>query len=154
MSLKPDRDVLQSDISFFCNQTASRGGIVCFSTAGSGVAMDQANAAIQYKTSASGGKPVGLLLNDVVNLDLTRQKANVHKDEVQLGSKVTIMTKGWVVTDYLTSGITVSAGDPAYMAAEGRITNVNAGAVATPVVGGFLSTKDEDGFAKVSINLP
>ena len=154
MSLKPDRDPVQTDISFFCNQTASRGGIVCFSTAGSGVAMDQAAAAVQYKTSASGGKPVGILLNDVVNLDLTRQKANVHKDEVQLGSKVTIMTKGWVVTDYLTSGITVSAGDTAYMAAEGRITNVNAGAVATPVVGAFLSTKDEDGFAKVSVNLP
>lgn len=154
MSLKPDRRQLHDDISFFCNQTATRGGIVSFLTAGSGNAMDQAEAVVEYKASASGSKPVGILLNDVVNLDLTRQKSNSHKDEVQLGSKVTVLMKGWVVTDHLTSGITVSAGDPAYNGTDGRITNVNAGAIATPIVGVFLSKKDEDGFAKVSINLP
>lgn len=154
MSIKPDRRQLHDDISFFCNQTATRGGVVSFLTAGSGVAMDQAEAVVEYKAVASGGKPVGILLNDVVNLDLTRQKQNVHKDEVQLGSKVTVLMKGWVVTDSLTAGITVAAGDPAYVNASGQITNVNAGAIATPLVGVFLSKKDEDGFAKVSINLP
>jgi hypothetical protein len=148
MALKPDRSTSFDDISFFCNQTAERGGIVAYATVGSGVSMDDG------KTAASGNKPLGLLLNTVVNLDLTRQKMNSHKDEVQKGSKVTIRQHGWVVTDYLTSGITVSAGDPAYMGNEGRITNVNAGAVATPIVGQFMSKKDEDGFAKVFINLP
>ena len=154
MAIKGDRRQLNDDVSFFCNQTASAGGIMCFNTAGSGVALDQTEAAVHYKTSASGGKPAGLLLNAVVNLDLTRQKANSHKDEVQLGSKVTLLTQGWVVTDYLQSGITVLAGESAYLGLDGRITNANTGAAASPKVGGFLSVKDEDGFAKVSINLP
>jgi hypothetical protein len=154
MALKPDRDVQSQDITFFCNDTtASRGGVVCISTAGSGIAMDQANAVVTYKAVPSGGKPMGILLNDVVNLDLTRQKQNVHKDEVQSGSKVTLVTRGWVVTDQVYPGITVSAGDTAYLQHSGKLTNVSIGAVASPAVGMFTSTKDEDGYAKVFINL-
>ena len=54
----------------------------------------------------------------------------------------------------LVSGITVSAKDRAYLGGDGRITNVNTGSIASPAVGVFLSGKDEDGFATVSINLP
>lgn len=152
MALRPDRIHIDSRIDHFMTQTADRGGIVAVKTAGSGVAMDQSQQEVYYATDPSGVEPVGLLTCDVVDLDLTRQHINFHKEEVQKGGKVTVWTKCQVTTDYLASGITVSAGDPAYLAAEGRISNDDAlGGVR---VGSFDSTKDEDGFAKVSINLP
>ena len=97
MALKSDRNELQTDISFFMNETATRGGIVTLSAGGSGAALDQGAALVTY-TAASCGVPMGVLLNDMVSLDLTRQHINFHKDEVQKGGKVTILRKGWVVT--------------------------------------------------------
>ena len=85
MALKTDRSTLQTDISFFLNEAATRGGIACLSTGGSGAAMDQGAALDTYPANPSGKIPVGLLLNDMVNIDLTRQHLNQHKDEVQKG---------------------------------------------------------------------
>lgn len=150
MALKSDRVEAYTDISFFCNDTtAERGGIMVFSTVGSGVAMDDSNAVVTYAASQSGKVPAGLLLNDVVNLDLTRQHINWHKDEVQTGSKVTLLRQGQVTTDSIAS-VTIAAGDAAYVGANGDLTNVSTNSVQ---VGRFLSKKDSDGFAKVDINL-
>lgn len=154
MALKPDRRVVDQDISWFCNQVAERGGVVSVDTLGSGISMDQAAALVKYSSSASGARPVGILTSQVVNLDLTRQHLNQHKEEVQLGSKVTILTKGEVTTNHLVSGITVANGDQAYLGVDGRITNSTSGAAANPTIGMFTSKKDEDGYAKVSVNLP
>ena len=87
MALKPDRIELLTDVSFFMSTTAERGGVVSAVTAtsGVGVSMDDGNAVVAYAAVASGAKPVGVLLNDVVNLDLTRQHINWHKDETQVG---------------------------------------------------------------------
>lgn len=153
MALKPDRIQLDSRINYFMNQTAERGGIAVVSTAGSGVAMDSAVSLVEYATTASGKTPVGILMCQVVDIDLTRQKLNPHKEEVQKGGKVTIWNKGQVTTNYLASGITVAAGDKAYLAAEGRITNSNTGAAASPLLGRFETKKDEAGYATVSIDL-
>ena len=100
MALKADRYELQTDISFFYNAgTVTRGGVVVHGTAGSGAAMDQGVNLVEYKAAiAEGSVPVGILLNDVVNKDLTRTHLNQHKDEVQKGGKVTILRKGYVVT--------------------------------------------------------
>jgi len=155
MSLKPDRQPLSYDISFFNNDTtATRGGVVCVSTVGSGSAMDQSAAVVTYAADPSGKSPVGVLLNDVVNLDLTRQHANFYKDEMQTGSKVTIMDKGWVVTDMIYPGTTPAAGNTAFCAHSGLLSPTRHGSGAWPAVGKFLSSKNEDGFAKVSVNCP
>jgi len=160
MALKSDRYEIATDPTFYMNEVGARGGIVSFSTFGSGAALDQAAALVTYAAVASGSKPAGMLLNDMVNLDLTRQHQNYHKDEVQKGGKVTLGTKGWWNTDQITSGITIAVGDRAYLGNGGRITNaITAGGDANgypnnPVVGRFLSKLDEDGFAKVEINLP
>ena len=157
MALKTDRSTLQTDISFFMNETATRGGIACVSTAGSGSAMDQ-GAALVTLTAASGKAPIGILLNDVVNLDLTRQHINQHKDEVQKGGKVTILRKGYVVTNSLSCATAAVAGDPAYSQLDGTIAN--SGCVSDDTgrgsgpIGSFLSSVDEDGYAKVEVNLP
>ena len=153
MALRPDRKIgIGTEISFFMNETATRGIIVSHNTAttGVGAAMDDSNAVVRVPTGTGDGIPAGLLLNDVVNLDLTRQHINWHKDEVQLGGKVTILTNGWVVTDDIVTGQAPVAGSSAYMAASGEIT-VTGG---TYQVGKFLSGKDTDGFAKVAINIP
>jgi hypothetical protein len=150
MALKSDRIELLTDISYFMNTTAERGGVVSAVTSGSGVSMDDANAVVAYADNASGAKPLGVLLNDVVDLDLTRQHINWHKDEMQVGGKVTILRQGQVTTNLLVAGITPSAGAPAYVGNSGLIGTSSTNAVQ---VGSFLSGKDADGYAKVSVNI-
>lgn len=150
MALKPDRVELLTDISFFMNTTAERGGVVsAVAPGGSGVSMDDASAVAAYAASASGAAPLGVLLNDVVNIDLTRQHINWHKDEVQLGGKVTVLRQGQVTTNLVAGS--PAAGADAYVANSGYISTVQAaGAVK---IGQFLSATDSDGYAKVSVNL-
>ena len=156
MALKADRNELDVDISFFYNAgTAERGGVVSIASAGSGAAMDQAGALVAYTAAANDVVPVGILLNDVVNLDLTRQHINWHKDEIQKGGKVSVLKKGYVVTNMITG--TVTAGAAAYLddATAGNLTvkgNVDSGEYQN--VGRFMSIADEDGYVKVEINLP
>ena len=158
MALKTDRSTLQTDISFFLNEAATRGGIACLSTGGSGAAMDQGAALVTYAANPSGKIPVGLLLNDMVNIDLTRQHLNQHKDEVQKGGKVTLLQKGTVVTSNLDGS--PAAGKLAYVGNSGNISASWHGADSSDhtgsakVVGRFLSSVDEDGYAKVYIDLP
>ena len=123
--------------------------------------MDDATAAVQV-ANATNEKPVGLLLNDVVNLDLTRQHINYAKDEVQKGSKVLLLRRGTVVTDQISGTPTIGA--DAYVTRVGTISATAIEGVMTvfdgtiprpitPKVGRFLSTLDADGFAKVEINI-
>ena len=160
MALKPDRVEHLTDLSFFMNETGNRGGIVTFrvSAAASGAAMDDANAKVGYPTGTTAAefgtqnqKPAGLLLNDVVNLDLTRQHINYHKDEVQKGSKVLLLQRGTVVTDQI-SGTPTAAniGATLYFDQDGKL---GVGANASAPVGRLLSIKDADGYAKVSIDI-
>ena len=157
MALKTDRSTLQTDISFFMNEAATRGGVASLSTAGSGASMDNGSALVTYAATCSGVVPMGLLVNDMVNIDLTRQHLNQHKDEVQKGGKVTLLTKGWVVTSNL-EGTDPNGGDLAYLAHSGNLASSNIGGGAhegaSLVVGRFLSDVDEDGYAKVFIDLP
>lgn len=157
MALKADRYELQTDISFFYNAgTATRGGVVLHdTTAGSGAAMDQGANLVKYAAATSASRPVGILLNDVVNKDLTRTHLNQYKDEVQKGGKVTVLRKGYVVTNSITSS-TVNAGDPAYACHvnAGNLRVDSPGSSGVLQVGRFLSGKDADGYAKVEVNLP
>ena len=147
MALKPDRIELLTDISFFMSTTGTRGGVVSISTAstGVGVSMDDADAVVAYASDPSGAYPVGVLLNDVVDLDLTRQHINWHKDEVQKGGKVTVLRNGQVTTNNIDGS--PAPGQIAYVHSGGNLSATQlTGAVA---VGQFLSAKDSDGYAKV-----
>lgn len=161
MALKPLRIHTESNIDAFMNAVAERGGIVSFSSAtASGEGMDQSEFTVAYVANPSGAAPYGVLMNDVVNYDLTRQRLNEHKDEVQLGSKVTVYSKCTVVTNMIYPGQTPAAGDIAYLGHSGYIAStdvVAAGGASTQEnrkIGRFLTRKDQDGYAKVSINLP
>lgn len=150
MALKPDRIEAYTDISFFMNTVGTRGGIVVHATGGSGVSMDDANAVVEYATNQSGTKPAGLLLNDVVSLDLTRQHINWHRDEVQVGSKVTLLRQGQVTTNVVSGTPTIGA--DAYYGVAGVLTPSTTLPGSTKV-GRFLSLKDADGYVKVDINI-
>lgn len=155
MATKPHYNPIDEDITFHLNETATRGVIVSFSTAGSGAALDQGDALATVAASASGQIPLGCLMNDMVDKDLTRQPLNPYKDELQKGGKCTILRKGWVVTDQVSGSPT--KGQKAYLTANGQVTptlSATGGLVATPYVGQFLSTKDEDGYVKLYVDLP
>lgn len=151
MALRPDRDEVITDISYFMNVTAERGLLVVHDSSGSGAALDDSAAYVAVPTgqAPSTTSPAGLLLNDVVNIDQTRQHINYHKDEVQLGGKVCLLRRGWVVTDKISG--TPTAGNKAYYTSAGLFTPTDPGS--GPSVGRFLSKKDVDGFAKVDINI-
>jgi hypothetical protein len=155
MALKADRYEESTDISFFYNEgTATRGGAVVLDAAlASGAAMDQGGNKVKYGTA---GVPVGILLNDVVDKDLTRTHLNQYKDEVQKGGKVTVMTRGWVVTNMIETSIDPAAGEIAYISASeaGDLTNVAPGSSGSLAVGRWMSQKDADGYAKLYVNLP
>lgn len=160
MALRPNRIHIDSQIDYFMDETAERGGVASISTVGSGIAMDQAEQLATYAASVSGTQPLGVLMCDVVDLDLTRQHENWHKEEVQKGGKVTIWNKCTVVTDKIYSGDTITGGEEAYVGASGQFTSDPTGfapvgdSLANYKVGRFLSSKDEEGFAKISVNLP
>jgi hypothetical protein len=164
MALKADRYEESTDISFFYNGAAvSRGGVVVLADLGqaSGAALDQGENLVVYKKATNADVPVGVLLNDVVNKDLTRTHLNQYKDEVQKGGKVTVLTRGWVVTNMIDG--TPKAGDLAFTSHE-NISAHTAGNICTAAemtgasgelcVGRFMSRKDADGYAKVYVNLP
>lgn len=146
MALKPDRVEHLTDLSFFMNSTATRGQIVTHSTEGSGASMDDSSAVVIVATG-TGDLAAGLLLNDVVSLDLTRQHINFAKDEVQKGSKVLLLRRGTVVTDNVAG--TPAAGAKAYFDSSAKITSV----AGSQQIGRFLSKKDADDYAKVEINI-
>lgn len=152
MALKGDRNIVETDISFHMDEVATRGVGVVYSTSGSGAALDQGSAVVTVAADPSGLVPKGILLNDMVNKDLTRETINLHKDEVQKGGKVTLLTMGWAVTDDVTGSPT--AGDGAFLTAAGALTPTEGPDNTTPRLGRFESEIDEDGFAKVSVNLP
>jgi hypothetical protein len=151
MALKPDRYHVESEIAYFCNDVVNRGVILAFGSSGSGAALDQTAAIAALPGAAVGAlRPLGVLMNDMVNIDLTHFHLNYYKDQMPVGGKCTLWKKGWVVTDQVASGVTPVAGDPAYLAPYGQVTN----AAGTPQVGRFLSAKDEKGFVKLEVNLP
>ena len=153
MALRPDRDEHLTDLSFFMNEVTERGIVVCYTSQGSGAAMDDSTAVVAKPANASEAvskHPAGLLLNDVVNLDLTKQHINFAKDEVQKGNKVLLLRRGWVVTNMI-SGTPVF-GEQAYMGTDGNLVTSSQFSAGT-VVGRFLSTKDADGYCKVDINI-
>lgn len=153
MALKSDRYEFQQDISFFyAAGTATRGGVVCHAdTVGSGAAMDQGVNQVAYVQADANSVPVGILLNDVVNKDLTRTHLNTYKNEVQIGGKVTLLRKGYVVTNNVDGN--PAGGDVAYASSvvAGNIANSGDAAQA---IGRFLTSKDADGYAKVEVTLP
>lgn len=155
MALKGDRYEVIQDIRHFMNEVAERGGIATMSTAGSGAAMDQSARLVTYAAQPSGKVPVGILMGDMVDVDLSRYKLNQHKNQSQKGGKVTLLKEGWVTTNMIYPGQSPAGGDKAYVGSSGFITNVGPNSTnAGRQIGEFETSKDEDGYASVYVKLP
>jgi hypothetical protein len=100
------------------------------------------------------------LLDDVVNIDQTRQHINYYRSEVQKGGKVAILTRGWVVTNMFVGSVSITNGNEyLYMGGSGlldtgKVADTVAGSPTQNSVGRLLSKLDQDGYAKVLISLP
>lgn len=156
MALKPDRsrDRSQDDVTWFMNEVAEKGGLAVISTAGSGAALDQSVNLCTYSASPSGKMVVGVLLVDMVDKDLSQTHLNPYNGEVQKGGKVLLNGHCHVHTNMIYPGLTITGGTTAYLGPSGLFQNVYVNDAATPIVGQFLSSKDEDGYCKVRVNVP
>lgn len=147
MALKVYRYVHTETTDFFAPNVMERGGIASLIAPGaSGSAPDNALSTVSYAGNPSGAVPVGVLWNDVVNYDLTRQHINFQRSEVQVNSKVNLIKLGTVVTN-MTSGV-VTVGQ-AYLGPFGTATNTNLSG--TSKVGRFLTVADSDGYSKFEV---
>lgn len=155
MALKGDRFEGEHDIKHFMNEVAEAGGIATLSTAGSGAALDQSANLVTYAAQPSGKSPVGVMLGDMVNKDLTKTHLNQHKHETQKGGKVVLMKRGYVTTNMIYPNQSPAGGDKAYVGGSGYFTNVGPNSLnAGRYVGEFETSKDEDGYASIYVNLP
>jgi len=159
MALKPDRDYnVVTDISHNWSEldaqnTQEKGGVASSESAGSGVGLGQADQVVQYAADPANQIPMGVLLQDVnPPLSTERDYINLHNMEVRPGDPVTLVRKGWVVTDQII-GSAPSAGDTAYLAASGNISTASGAGGVNPVVGRFETTQDSDGFARVYMDI-
>ncbi len=158
MALKPDREYNETtDITnFWTTVAAEKGGCAGVVTQGSGAAMginitDEANV-VGYVANPSGAIAKGILLQTVTAaMSATRDFPNFDNGEIRPSDKCTLVKKGFVVTDMIPAGITPTAGAAAYLAASGYISSTQA--TGAPQVGRFETTKDSNGFARVSIEI-
>lgn len=160
MALKPDREYNEvTDITNFwsTSQTsAEKGGIASISTAGSGAALgvnstDDPNVVL-YAADPSGAIAKGVLIQTVAAaMSTTRDFPNYESDEIRPGDKCTLVKKGFVVTNMIPAAVTPTAGAAAYLAASGYISSTQA--TGAPQVGRFETTKDANGYARISIDI-
>lgn len=143
MALKGKRIQKETHIGKMCSNVAERGYLLIQDT-GDFVKVGTA--------IASGQLVAGMLLEDVVTLDLTNQPSNQYKFEVPVSGMITLAREGEYLTDAIPTGVTIAPFEDAYYAADGKITNVADG-VLDKKVGQWLTAKDADGFALLSLEL-
>jgi len=136
--LKADR-VETTVLNPFCNHTIKRGEIVSAAPDVYGEMVVQ-----PYDSNL----PVqGVALQDVVELDLTRQSIFEHKDSVQQGGKVSVLSHGSLRIGPF-EGV-LKPGDPLYVNDDGHLTSEEN----NRAIGVALSSPDDDGFAAVKISV-
>lgn len=161
MALQPSRQVFQTNVENTCSGVAERGGIMSFVPGVNGL-VGYANAAA---VSGQIVQPLGLLLDDVENLNYYNHPEYRQRNVVPQGSVVGICTEGEFWTDFVEQtgpGAiavgTYAPGDVLYLADNGNVSRNNGtfnnGATAKRViVGKALSALGSDGFLKVRIDL-
>lgn len=161
MALQPSRQVFQTYVEGTCSGVAERGGIMSFVPGVAGL-VAYANAAA---VSGQLVQPLGLLMDDVENLNYYNHPEFRQRNVVPQGSVVGICTEGEFWTDFVEttgpgaiSAGTYAPGDVLYLADNGQVSRNNGtfnnGATAKRfVVGKALSALGSDGFLKVRIDL-
>ena len=139
MALKGDRQVTQTAPPLYEMHELSERGVMVMSDVGN---------ADRVVLASSSGDPIGMLLTDVEDLDLTDRPQPLHRMVVASGDVVAVATIGQFKTNMIPSGTDPFTGEDAYLATDGELSNTG-----TVDVGRWLSEKDSDGYAWVSINV-
>jgi hypothetical protein len=161
MALQPSRQVFQTNVDNTVSGVAERGGIMSFVPGVAGLV------AYADATAVSGlvARPIGVLLDDVENLNFYNHPEYRQRNVVPQGSVVGIATECEVWTDFVEvtgpgalSVGTYAPGDILYLADNGNVSRnngtLNNGATAKRVIVGMaLSARGSDGFLKVRIDL-
>lgn len=144
MALAPSRQVFQTNIKYALNEVTPRGRVVCLvpgtTAAGEVTALADPTGLLV--------KPVGILLDDVEDMNYDRHGEYRQRNVVDVGSNIGIATEADLETDQL-SGTAPVAGNLAYLGAGGTLTP-DAG---THLLGWFQSGLNANGFAAVHIDL-
>lgn len=156
MALKGDRAVYVTDISHVTNQASVAGAVMVLATgqtttaSGQGI-NDQAGVIVPIGTGApaSGTIVVGIALDPVSAVDETKGHRNWHTGEQVVGEPLACLTDGWVFTNMISG--TPTPGAPAYPAADAKLSPTQTNGI--PAVGKFQTSKDADGYARVSVKI-
>ena len=157
MALRESRREEATTIEYIVAAAAARGGLL---TAASGLV-----AAYDTAITPSSVVPIGILLEDIEAQNYMTHPMYYQRNVSDLGSKVGILTKGEVETDFLDPDAEahIDAGMKAYLHNSGLLTiesmapgvegsNAEQGTSGV-YVGRFMSAVDGDGFARVRIDL-
>ncbi len=150
MALKGDREILQTNIRWKIKTgiDAER-GLIMVATA-TDAQCDVGPTTLAGKVTTGLARPVGLLLDDVENLDYTTRPQIWVRNVVPRGSEVSLLTKGRVKTNKIHYQAAPSGGRTAYLSVSGLVhTTVGSGIR----VGWFESTKDADGYADLFVDI-
>lgn len=124
---------------FFMDEVAQKGSFVF---------LKETNTSYREVTLKRTSECVGILLDDVVHIDLTRYPLNFYGGEVQKGGKVRILTNG-TVSLKIPGREKYPKNHPLYMNPDGKLTLVQWGFP----IGKLLSNRDKNGYARAEIEL-
>jgi hypothetical protein len=137
---------------------AAEPGTVCVASGVAGTLAIVSDVELQAG-DGSGINPLGVLLNTRESFNYAKEWERSQYDTDDIGTVVTLLRRGEIDTDLILAngGVAIAAGQPAYLAQDGKIGNANlapSGALSdSQRVGQFMSAADSDGFAKVRIEL-
>jgi hypothetical protein len=145
MALKGKREVLQTNIGWKIADgvSAERGVILC-------ATITDGTCQLITGTVKAGARPIGMLMDDVENLDFTSSPQVFVRNVVPQGSEVSILTKGRVKTNMLTGAAAPSGGMKAYLAQSGLVQSAAGSGI---VVGWFEGRKDADGYVDLYVDI-
>ena len=150
MALKGNREILQTNINWtIIDGVDAERGVVLVASATAGK-VEKGPASLTGKVLTGLARPVGLLLDDVENLDYTTRPMIFQRNVVPRGSEVSVLTKGRVKTNMIHYQAAPSGGRSAYLAVSGLVHTTAGSGIK---VGFFESTKDADGYADLYVDV-
>lgn len=146
MALSPSRQIFQTNVDHSLNQVTER-GVVCSINPGTTPVGEVVVA------TGVGVTPIGMLLDDVEDLNFDRHGEYRQRNVVDVGSVIGLSQECEVLTDQLTGSPV--AGNTAYLGPNGTVspTLTFDNVTPSPAVGKFLSAPNANGFAKVRIDI-
>ena len=135
MTLKPIRQTQGMNYCFQGFRTSERGGILSITNV-SGIDM------MSYAINPSGVKPLGIQLNDIENINLSREYHPILRRTDEPFENVGVGTDGDFLTDWLHISGIINIGTPAYVGPSGTITNISS--LGGVQIGHFLSQVKSD----------